>query len=82
MFCAFFCLFYIHVFIDRKQSCLMLVAPSSRCSSVFLSQSQSQGGQELVHAHVDLGGEVGGVLDGQNYKNVVGEDLEKTQKKD
>ena len=48
---------------------------SSCCLSVFLSQSQSQGGQELVQRHMDLRGEQVGVLDGHDHKDAVGDDL-------
>lgn len=50
---------------------------SLRCSlTVFLSQGTGHGSQELLHSHVDLGGELLGELHGKHHKDAVGEKLQ------
>lgn len=52
----------------------------SCCLSVFLRKSQSQRSQELVHGHVDLGGEFSGHQVGKDHKDAVTQNLLKKDK--
>ncbi|KAG7223174.1 hypothetical protein INR49_015782, partial [Caranx melampygus] len=49
-------------------------------SSLGRHEGQSQSSEELVHGHVDLRGEFIGEHDGQDHKDVVGEDLWRNDK--
>lgn len=53
------------------------LAPWCACPlAILLSQGQSQEGQELVHSHMDLGGEVFGEQHTQDHKDAMGQELE------